>query len=90
MTKWLCLHDNSTLYVPIVQVIYNSGKNYWLVIWPFLNQAHADRRPACAWLIRIATVCEYVYACVCVFVCVCPPPRLSITSGVMWCDIDPI
>ena len=24
----------------------------------------------------------------CVFVCVCPPPRLLITSGVMWCDID--
>ena len=21
--------------------------------------------------------------------CVCPPPRLLITSGVMWCDIDP-
>ena len=25
---------------------------------------------------------------VCVFVCL--PPRLLITSGVMWCDIDPI
>ena len=25
----------------------------------------------------------------CVYVCVCPPPRLLITSGVMWCDIDP-
>ena len=23
-------------------------------------------------------------------VCVCPPPRLLIISGVMWCDIDPI
>ena len=21
--------------------------------------------------------------------CVCPPPRLLIISGVMWCDIDP-
>ena len=20
--------------------------------------------------------------------CVCPPPRLLITSGVMWCDIE--
>ena len=29
--------------------------------------------------------------CVCVFVCVCvcPPPKLVITSGVMWCDMDP-
>ena len=28
---------------------------------------------------------------VCMRVClrVCPPPRLSITSGVMWCDMDP-
>ena len=25
---------------------------------------------------------------VCLFVC--PPPRLLITSGLMWCDIDPI
>ena len=25
--------------------------------------------------------------CVCVFMC--PPPRLLITVGVMWCDIDP-
>ena len=34
--------------------------------------------------IRIASVCECLYACV------CPPPRLLITSGVIWCDIDPI
>ena len=27
--------------------------------------------------------------CVCVYVCVlCPPPRLLITSGMMWCDMD--
>ena len=25
--------------------------------------------------------------CVCVCVCVCPPPRLLVTSGVMWCDM---
>ena len=24
-----------------------------------------------------------------VCVCVCSPPRLLITSGAMWCDIDP-
>ena len=37
-------------------------------------------------------VCVCVRACVCasvcVCVCVCPPPRVLITSGVMWCD-DP-
>ena len=26
----------------------------------------------------------------CVCVCVCPPPRLLITSGVMWRDMDPM
>ena len=27
---------------------------------------------------------------VCVFACVCLPPRLLITSGVMWHDMDPM
>ena len=35
---------------------------------------------------QIASVRKRLYACV----CVCPPLRLLITSGVMWCDIDPI
>ena len=36
-------------------------------------------------------VCVCVYVCVCVCVCVCvSTPRLLITSGKMWCDIDPI
>ena len=46
----------------------------------FLNQP-------CAWFlkvdpVRIISMC----VCLCVFVCVCvsPPPRLLITSGVMW------
>ena len=28
--------------------------------------------------------------CMCVCLCVCLPPRLIITSGVMWRDMDPI
>ena len=71
-----------------------------------LNQARTGRRPVRAWFFRIASVRECRYACVCVCVCVCAcacvcvcvracacvclPPRLLITSGVMWCDIDPI
>ena len=37
-------------------------------------------------------LCVCVYMCVClrVCVCVCPFPRLLITNGVMWRDIDPI
>ena len=55
------------------------------------------RRPVASWhapqwFIRIASVRECLYACVCVYVCVyvcvCSPPRLLITSGVMWCNID--
>ena len=48
----------------------------------FLNQACAGHRPAHAWFLKI----DPVWTCVCV--CVSPPPRLLITSGVMWCDID--
>ena len=50
----------------------------------FLNQARAGHRPVRAWFLRIASVRELQY------VCVCLPPRLLITSGVMCCDIDPI
>ena len=37
-------------------------------------------------------VCVFacVCMCVCVHVCVCLSPRLLITSGVMWQDMDPI
>ena len=34
-------------------------------------------------------VCVCVCVCVCMCACVCPPPRLLITSGVMWRDMDP-
>ena len=37
-----------------------------------------------AWFLRIALSTN-----VGMHVFVCPPPRLLITSGVMWCDIDP-
>ena len=49
------------------------------------------RRPARAWFLKIDPV-RIVCMCMCVFVCVfvCPPPRLLITSGVMWRDIDSI
>ena len=50
---------------------------YITVMWtsPFLNQA---RRPARAWFLRIASVRE------CLYECVCPPPGLLITSGVIY------
>ena len=52
-----------------------------------LNQARAGLRPARAWFLKIDPV-RIVGMRACVRVCVCPRPRLSITSGVMWRDID--
>ena len=53
------------------------------LFYPFLNQARAGLWPPRAWFLRIASIRERVC------VCLCLPPRLLITSGVMWCDIDP-
>ena len=47
-----------------------------------LNQARAGLWPAHAWFLEIVSVRMSVC------VCVCPPPRLLITSGVMWRDMD--
>ena len=51
----------------------------------FLNQAHA-------WFLEIdlvrTSVCVFACVCVRVCVCVCPPPRLLITSGVIWTPYD--
>ena len=55
---------------------------------PFLNQACAGHRPVRAWFLRIASVRECLYACVCVCLRVCPPPRLLITSGVIQTPYD--
>ena len=41
------------------------------------------------WCMRACMCVCVVYVCVYV-VCVCPPPRLLITRGVMWRDMDPI
>ena len=54
----------------------------------FLNQTHAGLWPVCAWFLEVVPVRTSV--CVCVCVCVCLPPRLLITSGVMWRDMNPI
>ena len=56
------------------------------IIILFLNQARAGRRPTRAWFPKIDPVRTFV--CMCVCVCVCPPPRLLITSGVIWRDMD--
>ena len=41
----------------------------------FLNQAHAGLWLARAWFLRIASVCECLYACVLACVCVCVHPQ---------------
>ena len=55
------------------------------ILCVLLNQAHTSHRPVHAWFLKIASVHECMYACM----CVCPPPRLPLTNGVMWHDMDP-
>ena len=43
------------------------------------------RSPVHAWFLNMF----FVDICMCVHVCMCACPRLLITSGVMWCDVDP-
>ena len=63
-----------------------------LIIQTLLNQARAGLRPARARFLIIVSVRTFVCVFVCVFVCLCvhPPPKLLITIGVIWHDIDPI
>ena len=68
---------------------------YWISEYPpvFVYNKFCVFKPGRCW--PAAGVClvskncfvrKRLYACL----CVCPPPRLLITSGVMWWDIDPI
>ena len=50
--------------------------NTYLVLWP-----------ARARFLKIVSVRMSLCLCVCY---VCPLPRLLITSGMMWCDMNPI
>ena len=49
----------------------------------FLNQACASRRPVHPWFLKIDPV-----RIIGMRVCVSPRPRLLITSGVMWHDMN--
>ena len=44
----------------------------------------AHQPVARTWFLKIASV----WMPVCVFACVCPPPKLLITSGVIWTPYD--
>ena len=71
-----------------------SVKNFHdsMQILTYLNQACTYLWPACDWFLKIVSVwTSIICMCVCVHVCdcVCVPLRLLITSGVIWCDIDP-
>ena len=49
----------------------------------FLNQVRASHRPARGWFLKTDPV--WIVG---MRACVCPRPRLLITSGVMWRDMD--
>ena len=52
------------------------------------HKANVLLNQASAWFLDIDLVRE-VCVCVCVYVSVYLPPRLVITSGVIWHDMDP-
>ena len=56
---------------------------YLIATTRFLNQAHAGLWPVSTWFLETNLVCD-----VCVCVSVCLPPRLVITSGVIWTSYD--
>ena len=57
-----------------------------IILQVFLNQARARLWPARTWFLKIDPGwIVSTYVCVCV-----SAPRILITSGVMWRDIDPI
>ena len=66
--------------------------------FPVIDRIHNVCVFACVYVFVCVCVsaCVYVYVCLrecmCVYVCacVCPPLRLVIINGVMWCDMDPI
>ena len=84
----------SIVWVP-TYIQYMLNASLWRTC--LLNQARASLWPACTWFLKTVSVrmsvCVFVCVCVCmcvhVCVCVCPPPRLLITSSMMWCDMDP-
>ena len=57
----------------------------FIAVKALLNQERISHRPARTWFLKIDPV-RIVGIHVCV--CVCPHPRLLMTSGVMWRDID--
>ena len=60
---------------------------------PSIFKPGAGCRLVHAWFLKIIVSVRTsvgVCVCLCVCVCVCRPPRLSITSGTMWHDTDPM
>jgi len=65
-------------------IIYKLHSNDHFMLF---NQAHAGQRLVLTWFHEIAFVHD---VCMCTCVCVCPPPRLLITSSMIWYDIEPV
>ena len=60
-----------------------------------ISPSFTGRTPATGWCVPgflNLFLCRRLYICVhagvCVCLCVCPPPRLSITNGVIWTPYD--
>ena len=82
MVKMCCINQNSLN--PVTNEVQKYKEVTTVPTINLLNQALAGHRPVHVSFLEIDLVHE-----VCVSVSVCSPPRLLITSGVMWHDMDP-
>jgi len=95
-SDYLCCEKKSKGVIALVLMGLTAGRltcrlhtNTGKFICKFLNKAHAGLWPVRAWFLEITFVRDVcMRVCVCVCVCVCPPPRLLITSGLIWCEIE--
>ena len=81
------IHGNSVFIYTMFKVLYLQR-----LVFRYYNinlfKSGARRPMASACLVSYNCFCANVCKCVSMFVC--PSPRLLITSGLMWCDMDPI
>ena len=77
---------NYLLLLPKLPRIF-THYSYFVPISPIIKAGTHGQRPHAPGFLKFIGFARQ-YVCLSVCLSVCPPPRLLITSGVIWCDID--